>query len=258
MMEDAANSGHVDTDQSNPALQSLEVILNSLGMPPPAPHSPQRQSSSDESSSSSRDSQEREGGVGVPRPLAHRHVFLAGDQRHQHFQSLLESLLSGVARGTFGRTGRGTFNMSLFPSMELHGNPADYAWGSSGLDDIVSRLLNQLEGSGPPPADKGQIESLPSIQVSQKDIDVNLQCSVCFEDFKLDESVKQLPCQHIYHSPCIVPWLQRHGTCPVCRKNLDGEVPAEPATFEPSEEGGASNQADTDQDMYFSFEDEYD
>lgn len=38
--------------------------------------------------------------------------------------------------------------------------------------------------------------------------DCKLQCSVCWEDFKLSEPVRQLPCQHVYHAPCIVPWLE--------------------------------------------------
>ncbi len=50
--------------------------------------------------------------------------------------------------------------------------------------------------------------------------DSNLQCSVCWEDFKLNESVRQLNCDHLYHDPCIVPWLELHGTCPVCRYKL--------------------------------------
>ena len=31
---------------------------------------------------------------------------------------------------------------------------------------------------------------------------------MCMEDFKLDESVRQLPCQHMFHTDCIVPWLE--------------------------------------------------
>ena len=47
-----------------------------------------------------------------------------------------------------------------------------------------------------------------------------MQCSVCWEDFKLAEPVRKLVCEHLYHTQCIVPWLQLHGTCPNCRKAL--------------------------------------
>ena len=48
-----------------------------------------------------------------------------------------------------------------------------------------------------------------------------LQCSVCWEDFSLNESVRQLHCDHLFHEACIVPWLELHGTCPVCRKSQE-------------------------------------
>ena len=38
--------------------------------------------------------------------------------------------------------------------------------------------------------------------------DKNLQCSVCMDDFKLDEETRKLPCNHRYHNDCIVPWLE--------------------------------------------------
>ncbi|XP_048733444.1 E3 ubiquitin-protein ligase RNF115-like [Ostrea edulis] len=106
--------------------------------------------------------------------------------------------------------------------MALHGNPADYAWGVGGLDNIITQLLNQLEGSGPAPAEKTKIDSLPTVKISQIQVDNVLQCSICMEDFEIDEQVKKLPCEHHYHKPCIVTWLEMHGTCPVCRIDLNG------------------------------------
>ncbi|XP_020710145.2 E3 ubiquitin-protein ligase Iruka isoform X2 [Athalia rosae] len=100
------------------------------------------------------------------------------------------------------------------------GNPGDYVWGRDGLDAIVTQLLNQMEGTGPPPLPREQIDQIPSTTVTQEQVDVKLQCSVCWEDFRLAEPVRQLPCQHFYHAPCIVPWLELHGTCPICRQSL--------------------------------------
>ncbi|NWZ17711.1 RN115 ligase, partial [Agelaius phoeniceus] len=54
--------------------------------------------------------------------------------------------------------------------------------------------------------------------------DTGLECPVCKEDYALAEQVRQLPCNHVFHSSCIVPWLELHDTCPVCRKSLKGEL----------------------------------
>jgi len=35
-----------------------------------------------------------------------------------------------------------------------------------------------------------------------------LQCNICMEDFQLNEHVRGLPCKHMYHGDCIVPWLE--------------------------------------------------
>ncbi|KAL0098391.1 hypothetical protein PUN28_008358 [Cardiocondyla obscurior] len=118
------------------------------------------------------------------------------------------------------------FNIRLFL-----GNPGDYVWGRDGLDAIVTQLLNQMDGTGPPPLSRNQIDEIPTTIITQSQVDCKLQCSVCWEDFKLSEPVRQLPCAHVYHAPCIVPWLELHGTCPICRQNL-----------------GDQNQAETNQD----------
>ncbi|XP_056336054.1 LOW QUALITY PROTEIN: E3 ubiquitin-protein ligase RNF115 [Danio aesculapii] len=108
-------------------------------------------------------------------------------------------------------------------SSALHSNPGDYAWGQGGLDAVVTQLLGQSENSGPPPAEKEMISSLPTVSISSEQTACRLECPVCREEFSVGESVRQLPCLHYFHSSCIVPWLQLHDTCPVCRKSLDGE-----------------------------------
>ncbi|XP_022603280.1 E3 ubiquitin-protein ligase RNF115-like isoform X2 [Seriola dumerili] len=120
--------------------------------------------------------------------------------------------------------------------LQLYSNPGDYAWGQGGLDAVITELLGQLESTGPPPAEKDMISSLPTVCISQEQTDSRLECPVCREEYSLGESVRKLPCLHYFHSHCIVPWLELHDTCPVCRKSLDGVDNSLPPTSEPPED----------------------
>lgn len=123
------------------------------------------------------------------------------------------SSLSGGEDGPFGG------NSQMF----FMGNPGDYAWGREGIDTVVTQLLNHMDSSGPPPLPKDKIAEIPTVEISETEVEQKLKCSVCWEDFKLQEAVRKLPCLHVYHENCIVPWLDLHGTCPICRKSLQLE-----------------------------------
>lgn len=45
-------------------------------------------------------------------------------------------------------------------------------------------------------------------------------CVICKDEFFVDSEAKQLPCKHLYHSHCILPWLSHHSSCPLCRFQL--------------------------------------
>lgn len=48
-------------------------------------------------------------------------------------------------------------------------------------------------------------------------------CTICLEDFAPDTAttVRQLPCHHVYHPPCIDPFLlQRSSLCPLCKRSV--------------------------------------
>lgn len=108
--------------------------------------------------------------------------------------------------------------------LPLHGNAADYVWGPGGLDAVVTQLLNQVEG-GAPPLSKDKIDSLPNVEISKAQVEKRLQCAVCMDEFKLTENVKKLVCDHVFHESCIVPWLERHNSCPVCRMCAETGLP---------------------------------
>ncbi|KAJ5239509.1 hypothetical protein N7468_004128 [Penicillium chermesinum] len=45
-------------------------------------------------------------------------------------------------------------------------------------------------------------------------------CGVCFEALTVDTKFTILACHpgHRFHEACIIPWLQRQDTCPICRR----------------------------------------
>lgn len=69
------------------------------------------------------------------------------------------------------------------------------------------------------------VEKIPKIRITRDhNVDASgekICCSVCLQDFQLGEIVRSLPqCHHIFHLPCIDKWLVRHGSCPLCRRDL--------------------------------------
>lgn len=50
------------------------------------------------------------------------------------------------------------------------------------------------------------------------------ECAICMCDFVLGESLRFLPCMHIYHKDCIDDWLMRAFTCPSCMEPVDAAL----------------------------------
>ncbi len=48
----------------------------------------------------------------------------------------------------------------------------------------------------------------------------NNQCYICLDEFKVDEDVRVLKCNHGYHMGCIDPWFKLRPCCPVCKKDM--------------------------------------
>lgn len=148
----------------------------------------------------------------------------------------VEGIVQQFLAGLFTNNGNpGAAPAALSSMLQLYANPGDYAWGQGGLDAVITELLGQLENTGPPPAEKEMISSLPTVCISQEHTDCRLECPVCREEYSSGESVRKLPCLHLFHSECIVPWLELHDTCPVCRKSLDGVDNSLPPASEPAE-----------------------
>ncbi|XP_020212759.1 E3 ubiquitin-protein ligase RING1-like [Cajanus cajan] len=110
-----------------------------------------------------------------------------------------------------------------FPGNATHG---DYFFGP-GLEELIQHLAeNDPNRYGTPPASKSAVEGLPDVTVTEELLaSDSAQCAVCKDTFGLGETAKQMPCKHIYHADCILPWLELHNSCPVCRYELPTDDP---------------------------------
>ncbi|XP_056427279.1 E3 ubiquitin-protein ligase RNF181 [Hyla sarda] len=96
----------------------------------------------------------------------------------------------------------------------------------NGLDlDLGDLDATDWDHRLPPPAAKKVIENLPKVTVTAKQADAGLKCPVCLLEFEEDETVRRLPCEHLFHSACILPWLGKTNSCPLCRDELPTDSP---------------------------------
>ncbi|KAG6506867.1 hypothetical protein ZIOFF_032199 [Zingiber officinale] len=106
------------------------------------------------------------------------------------------------------------------------GNPEDYV-DARGFEELLEQLAaadNSRRGA--PPAAASSVRDLPSVVISDDHERHGTQiCAVCKDPLAVDTEAKQLPCNHLYHSFCIVPWLKLRNSCPVCRHELPTDDP---------------------------------
>lgn len=62
------------------------------------------------------------------------------------------------------------------------------------IDDFMTTFLSNR----PPPVSQQRLLEIPILAITQEQ--TNLQCSICFDEFLLEEeSVRKLPCNHPFH-----------------------------------------------------------
>uniref|UniRef100_A0A8C3BSV3 RING-type domain-containing protein n=1 Tax=Cairina moschata TaxID=8855 RepID=A0A8C3BSV3_CAIMO len=79
-----------------------------------------------------------------------------------------------------------------------------------------------------PAASKECIDRLPQISITDDCNAVGQDqcyCTICFSEYVKDEIVTELPCHHLFHKLCVTLWLQKSGTCPICRHVLAPKHP---------------------------------
>jgi hypothetical protein len=79
----------------------------------------------------------------------------------------------------------------------------------------------------PPPAAARIIRTLPEVAITKSDLDAeatNSECAICLEPQIVGNAATKLPCAHLFCRDCIVDWLKKCCTCPVCRYELETDA----------------------------------
>eukprot|EP00741_Cyanophora_paradoxa_P002226 tig00000571_g2158.t1 len=94
-------------------------------------------------------------------------------------------------------------------------------------DRPIEELIAQMEAmapsrpGGPPPASRMAIQEQTAEAVAcHKTKAKQNECPVCREEFALHQDVRKMECGHVFHDDCLIQWLERHNTCPLCRHEL--------------------------------------
>lgn len=100
------------------------------------------------------------------------------------------------------------------------------------MENIINYIMqNDPNRYGNPPASKSVIETLEKIVVNELNKnEIGKEgscenCSVCKDDFEISQMILKLPCKHIFHEECIMPWMKERNSCPTCRFELPTDDP---------------------------------
>ena len=85
------------------------------------------------------------------------------------------------------------------------------------LDNVIPNL-NNLEDVKVPLSPE-EITKLKNIEYTNKcNSDI---CGICYVDFEENDKIIELPCKHIFHTECIMPWIKNyHHICPTCKLDI--------------------------------------
>eukprot|EP00249_Psilotum_nudum_P012769 c23971_g2_i1 orf=675-1820(-) len=119
----------------------------------------------------------------------------------------------------------GLGNHDAFVDNELGAGQAGHYFLGPELDRLIQLLAeNDPDSYGTPPASKAAVEGMPTMTITEEQLKIDaIQCAVCKDDFEIGVEVRQMPCKHLYHADCILPWLTYHSSCPVCRYKMPTE-----------------------------------
>jgi len=100
-------------------------------------------------------------------------------------------------------TNRPTRFTLLHPSVVRYHNPINEVEATTRNTEIIKRH---------------SYRNLSKFRVEKGKESEAMMCSICLAELLVGTQATRLPCSHFYHEGCIMKWLGRSNTCPLCRQ----------------------------------------
>lgn len=122
--------------------------------------------------------------------------------------------------------------------LEQQTDASDYL-DARAFEELLEHLA-ETDGlrRGAPPAAVSVLNDLPRLVVKEDHEQLDsLSCAICKDSLFVGTVVNRLPCSHLYHPSCILPWLVSRNSCPICRY----ELPTDDLDYEYRKQRASSN-----------------
>ncbi|KAM3339143.1 E3 ubiquitin protein ligase RIE1 [Capsicum galapagoense] len=104
-----------------------------------------------------------------------------------------------------------------------------YAVGQEGASDDDLRALPKYrfhicKGEEKPSVGAGRMVPIETsngyLGIERILLPEDAECCICLTSYEDGAELHALPCNHHFHSTCIVKWLKMNATCPLCKYNI--------------------------------------
>ncbi|XP_077248981.1 E3 ubiquitin-protein ligase At4g11680-like [Tasmannia lanceolata] len=93
----------------------------------------------------------------------------------------------------------------------------------NGLPKFTFRQVNRAENFDLERPAVAVTTAEPSARHSTNEVSLSpedSECCICLSQYEDGVELHSLPCNHYFHSGCIVKWLRINATCPLCKFNI--------------------------------------
>lgn len=115
-------------------------------------------------------------------------------------------------RAQLGLLFLGLLGQNMIPNFEIL---------AEDTNTLADRWREFLQSTHPIPLERKYLDKIPAMRYECQCR--STQCYVCLEDFDKDnedEMIRNLPCEHAFHTKCIDKWFENAPTCPVCKRDM--------------------------------------